>query len=146
MPIDQRTKLPSINKTKLVALAFALINGMLAVLASALASHALAQKAPSAQLAFDIAARLHLIHSVLMLVFSLWWLRMPRFSLGLACVLLGLGIMLFSMTIYARVLIGDSFVSRLTPLGGLLLMAGWLSPLPVVIDLWRQTSKSVLRS
>jgi uncharacterized membrane protein YgdD (TMEM256/DUF423 family) len=146
MPTDQPIQSLGISKAKLLSIAFALINGMLAVLASALASHALGEKAPSAQLAFDIAARLHLVHSVLMLVVSLWWLRMPRFSLGLACVLLGFGMILFSMTIYAKVLFGDVFFSRLTPFGGLLLMAGWLSPLPALIDLWRHTSKSVLRS
>jgi uncharacterized membrane protein YgdD (TMEM256/DUF423 family) len=89
-----------------------------------------------------MAARMHLIHSLLMLVIARWWLAQPYASLGLSSLFLGLGILCFSFSIYSKLLIADSFLSRLTPLGGLFFMVGWLSPLLCLIDLWRQARSS----
>ena len=61
---------------------------------------------------------------------------------GLQGLSLGLGILCFSFSIYSKLLIADSFLSRLTPLGGLFFMVGWLSPLLCLIDLWRQARSS----
>ncbi len=130
------------KKAKLFAIAFALFNGMVAVVASALASHALGHQSQAYQVAFDMAARMHLIHSLLMLVIARWWLAQPYASLGLSSLFLGLGILCFSFSIYSKLLIADSFLSRLTPLGGLFFMVGWLSPLLCLIDLWRQARSS----
>jgi len=129
-----------------LATAFALINGMLAVVASALASHVLGGSGEAARTAFDVAARMHLIHSLLMLVIARWWASESKFSLAASCGFLALGIVLFSISIYAKVMIGDSILSRFTPLGGLFLMAGWLSPVVAVFDSWRQSSKADSRS
>ena len=83
------------KKAKLFAIAFALFNGMVAVVASALASHALGHQSQAYQVAFDMAARMHLIHSLLMLVIARWWLAQPCASLGLSSLFLGLGILCF---------------------------------------------------
>ncbi|NDH43294.1 MAG: DUF423 domain-containing protein [Betaproteobacteria bacterium] len=146
MAVEPQTGRLSAGRAQLLAIAFALVSGMSAVIASALASHALGHYSPTAQASWDVAARMHLAHSLLMLLMSLCWAQHAYRLLGVSCLLLGLGVILFSVNIYARVLFGDSFVSRLTALGGLCLMAGWLVPLPILSDLWRRHGTGALRS
>jgi uncharacterized membrane protein YgdD (TMEM256/DUF423 family) len=106
-----------------------LLSGALAVLAAALGAHALAGAAEASIKSFDTASRMHLIHSILLLVLSLWWGR-HRDSrlLGLSCVLILGGMLLFSGGIYLRVFSGETAFSKLAPAGGILLIAGWIAP------------------
>lgn len=112
-----------------IAIRLSLLSGALAVLASALGAHAMAGAGESLIRSFETAARMHLIHSLVMLVLSLWWQKQPGSRLlGAACGFILFGMLLFSGAIYARVMSGDAFFSKLAPIGGLLLIAGWIMP------------------
>ena len=112
-----------------LATRIALLSGAAAVGLAAWGAHALTGAEASGLRAFDTAARMHLIHSVVLLVIALWWSHAPRSrSLGLACAMLILGMLMFCGTIYLRVLAGETSLARLAPAGGLLLIAGWITP------------------
>ena len=107
----------------------ALLSGALAVLAAALGAHALAGAGDASIKSFETASRMHLIHSVLVLVLSLWWSRHRESRLlGVSCALILGGMLLFSGGIYLRVLSGETAFSKLAPVGGILLIAGWIAP------------------
>ena len=95
--------------------------GMLAVALGAVAAHAL--KDPQAALAVERAANYQLIHAVVLLVTTF----MPGRSGAVARWLFLLGILLFSVSIYAKYLLHIVMAGKLAPTGGVLLMAGWLS-------------------
>lgn len=119
-----------------LATRIALLSGASAVGFAAWGAHALGGLEASSVRAFDTAARMHLIHSVVLLVIALWWTRAPSSrSLGLSCGLLILGLLMFCGTIYLRVLAGEAALSRLAPAGGLMLIAGWIVPVFAVTSL-----------
>jgi len=63
----------------------------------------------------------HLVHAVVLLVVS-GWRPVPRIAFGL---ILG-GVLLFSGSLYALALTNVKWLGAITPLGGLLMLAGWL--------------------
>lgn len=113
----------------------ALLSGASAVGFAAWGAHALSGLDASSVRAFDTAARMHLIHSIVLLVVALWWCRSPSRSLGLSCGLLIVGLLMFCGTIYLRVLAGEATLARLAPAGGLMLIAGWIVPIFAVPSL-----------
>jgi len=70
----------------------------------------------------------HFIHAIGLLIVSL----LPRtgtFSLDASsrvCLLLFLGIVIFSGSLYALALTGQRFLGAITPIGGLSMIAAWL--------------------
>ena len=105
----------------------AAISGALAVMAGAFGAHGLrARVGPDLLAAWATASQYHLIHSVVLLAIALYAasagkdIRIPG-SLFLA------GIVLFSGSIYGLVLSSAKWLGPVTPLGGLCLIAGWLS-------------------
>ena len=112
------------------AIRISLLSGALAVLAAALGAHALAGASEASIKSFETASRMHLIHSVVLLVLSLWWAReRDHRVLALSCAFFLAGILLFSGGIYLRVLSGEAVFSKLPPVGGILLIAGWITPI-----------------
>ncbi len=97
--------------------------GALAVAAGAFGAHALSGRVPPERIAtWDTAARYHLVHAVVLLLLALS--PVPR---ALSANLLTAGVTIFSGTLYALVLLDLPVLGAVTPLGGALLIAGWIS-------------------
>ena len=102
-------------------------SGALAVSAGALGSHALAESLPGELLAgWNTAVLYHLVHSLGLLALALYGVASGR-SIQLPAGLFAAGIALFSGSLYAIALTRQAVFGPLTPLGGLFLIAGWLS-------------------
>jgi len=105
----------------------AAISGTLAVVLGAFGAHGLERIADPDQLdAWSTASEYHLLHSVALLALALYGARSER-SVRVPASLFTVGIVLFSGSIYALVLTGASWLGPVTPLGGVCLIAGWLS-------------------
>jgi uncharacterized membrane protein YgdD (TMEM256/DUF423 family) len=101
-------------------LGIAAVNGALAVAAGAFAAHGLrAHLAPDMLAVWETGARYHMYHALAM---GLAALAGSRWSplLFLA------GIVLFSGSLYGLALSGPGWLGPVTPLGGALLIAGWV--------------------
>lgn len=110
----------------------AAVSGALGVAAGALGSHALeARLDPALLSAWDTAVLYHLLHSVVLLALGLFSISSQR-GVRLPASLFSAGILLFSGSLYALALSGPSALGPLTPLGGLCLVAGWLSLLSLL--------------
>lgn len=116
-----RIKIQS-NPTRLGAIGAVL--GGLAVLLGAFGTHVLADTIPPGRLeTFATGARYHLIHSVLLVAISFTprQIQVPSGFLILA------GTLVFSGSLYLLALTGHGFLGAVAPVGGILLVAGWLS-------------------
>lgn len=109
-------------------IALGALNGFLAVLAGALIQHALrGEWAPGVREAMDIANTFHLMHALAIVAVGTIMLSAGRrLMLTLAGAAFLAGIVLFCGGIYAGFGPEGEAVRRVTPVGGLLLMAGWL--------------------
>lgn len=100
----------------------AALSGASAVLLGAFGAHALArytsdQKALST---WQTASAYHLIHSVVLL-------QAAQQRNLVSCKLLTAGILIFSGSLYALTLSGQKWLGAVTPIGGVLLTAGWVA-------------------
>jgi len=101
--------------------------GTLAVGLGAFGAHGLRDTVSPEQLAsWTTATQYHLLHSVVLLALALFALHSGR-SIRLPALLFTAGIVLFSGSIYVLVLTDLRWLGPVTPLGGLCLIAGWLS-------------------
>ena len=108
-------------------IALAAGSGSVAVAAGAFGAHGLRdQVSPDLLSAWATAAHYHLLHSVVLLALGLFAVSTQK-SVLLSGSLFGLGILLFSGSLYGLVLTQQSWLGPVTPIGGLLLVAGWLS-------------------
>ncbi len=105
----------------------AALTGALAVVAGALGSHGLAERlALNGHVAtWDTAVRYHLAHAVALLALAGLAARGKRATFAATGMLLGTAI--FSGTLYAIALGGPSWLGMITPVGGVLLVCGWLA-------------------
>lgn len=103
------------------------VSGALAVMAGAFGAHGLRARVTAEQLsAWTTASQYHLLHSVVLLALGLFALASAR-PVALPASLFAAGTVLFSGSIYLLVLTEMRWLGPVTPLGGLLLIAGWLS-------------------
>jgi len=101
-------------------------NGALAVLAGAFAAHGLEGALPPERLsAFETGARLHLPHAAALLGVAFAAHLLGGRLVRAAGWLLLAGIVLFSGSLYAYALTALTPLVFVTPLGGVLLVAGW---------------------
>jgi len=104
------------------------IAGLLGVSCGAFGAHALTAltgEAPAG--AFDTASRYHLIHSAALAAAALAPAAgAERRRCAAACVAWLVGMAIFSGTLYALAATGATWLGAITPIGGLLLMAGWI--------------------
>jgi uncharacterized membrane protein YgdD (TMEM256/DUF423 family) len=101
--------------------------GVLAVAAGAFGAHGLETRVtPEKLAAWSTAAQYHLLHSVVLLALGLYAGATGR-AVGLQGGLFLAGILLFSGSIYGLVLTQARWLGPVTPVGGLCLIAGWLS-------------------
>lgn len=99
--------------------------GASGVLLGAFGAHGLRERLTPDQLgSWETAVLYHLVHSVVLLGLAL--VAAGR-NVLLPALLFSLGILFFSGSIYALVLGGPRLLGPVTPLGGLCLVAGWLS-------------------
>jgi len=105
----------------------AAVSGMLAVIAGAFGAHGLRGKIEPDQLsAWATASQYHLIHSVALLALAVFAATSGK-SVRWPAALFVAGMTLFSGSIYLLVLTKMRWLGPVTPIGGLLLIAGWIS-------------------
>ena len=103
------------------------ISGALAVAAGAFGAHGLRDRVTSDQIAaWSTATQYHLLHSVVLLALALYGLHADKL-IRVPALLFLVGMVLFSGSIYLLVLTPWRWLGPITPLGGLCLIAGWLS-------------------
>ena len=108
----------------MIVVALGAISGFLAVLLGAFGAHALRDRiAPDLLAAFETGARYHLVHAVLVVALGFAEARLP--SVRIASILFLAGTVLFSGSLYVLAVTGVRAWGMVTPVGGLLLLAGW---------------------
>ena len=111
----------------MVWMVVAAIYGATAVIAGAFGAHGLRDTlAPEQLSAWNTATLYHLLHSVALLALGLYGATTGR-SVALPAVLFAAGVLLFSGSIYGLVLTSQRWLGPVTPIGGLLMIAAWLS-------------------
>ncbi|UTA48019.1 DUF423 domain-containing protein [Simiduia sp. 21SJ11W-1] len=112
--------------TKHLLIAAALV-GAVSVLLGAFGAHGLKSVLTEAQLgSWRTAVHYHQLHALLALALCLRLLADPARRLRLAVYSLLAGIALFSGSLYGLALGAPAWFGPVTPIGGLLLMIGWL--------------------
>ena len=104
----------------------AALSGLSAVILAAVGSHILLQSGAEAQKLWATALQIHMFHTAALLgIAALIRPGSPRL-MPWSGVLMMLGVLLFSGSLYLRAGGFSAVPGLVTPLGGLLLMAGWL--------------------
>jgi uncharacterized membrane protein YgdD (TMEM256/DUF423 family) len=104
------------------------ISAFLAVAAGAFGAHALrARLTPDLLAVFETAARYQMYHALALLAAAWAASRWPVGSLRAAGWLFIAGTIVFSGSLYVLSLTGQRWLGAITPLGGLLFLAGWLA-------------------
>ena len=105
----------------------AALSGAAAVVAGAFGAHGLRARVSAEQLsAWTTASQYHLLHSVVLLAIALYAAQTDA-SIRLQGSLFSAGVVLFAGSIYLLVLTEQRWLGPITPIGGLLLIAGWIS-------------------
>ena len=103
------------------------LSGALAVVAGAFAAHALQELVPERLLAaFETGVRYQMWHTLAMLGVLSWRTTRPLHGQRLTLGLWTAGTLLFSGSLYAMALTGVRSLGMITPLGGVLMIGGWL--------------------
>lgn len=120
--------------TRSILLILSSLYGFTAVILGAFGAHALkAHLSPERLISFETGVRYQLIHAVVLLLIALLAEQAPSGWLTASGRLMAIGVPLFSVSIYllaTRELIGIPSLTRLgpvTPIGGLLIILGWLA-------------------
>ncbi len=100
--------------------------GALGVLMGAFGAHALKERlAPDLLAIWNTGAQYHLVHSAVLLALGLVGARDAR--VRLPYLLIATGVLIFSGSLYALALSGMRPLGAVTPIGGILMVAGWVS-------------------
>ncbi len=101
--------------------------GMTGVAAGAFGAHALKTRVEPDMLAiFETAARYQMYHAVALVGLGLFASRIDQSMLQVSGYSFLAGTLVFSGTLYALVLTGNRSLGAITPVGGALLIFGWL--------------------
>lgn len=112
------------------------LSGALMVMLGAYAAHGLAARTTEAMVsAVETGVRYQAWHTLAMLAVLAWRSHWPHPGQHIALILWVLGMMAFSGSLYLMALAGLN-VGIVTPIGGLLLISGWLA-LAVIVLLGR---------
>jgi uncharacterized membrane protein YgdD (TMEM256/DUF423 family) len=127
MPPTQTTATVETVGVRAAAAAGALLGGI-GIAAGAFGAHALkARLDPDMLAVFETAARYQLVHA-LALLGSAWAIQQwPGRAARASAILFGTGIALFCGSLYLLALSGQRAFGAITPVGGILLMLGWLA-------------------
>jgi uncharacterized membrane protein YgdD (TMEM256/DUF423 family) len=100
--------------------------GALGVAFGAFGAHALkARLTPEDLQVFETAVRYQMYHALALVGLGAWADRHPTPRLGLVGRLFGIGVVIFSGSLYLLVSTGIRWMGAITPLGGIALIAGW---------------------
>lgn len=106
----------------------AALSGALVVMAGAFGAHALEEHlAPRLAAAFETGVRYQAWHTLALLAVLAWRATLPLPGQRLAMGLWAAGMLLFSGSLYAMSLTGLGGLGMITPVGGVLMIAGWLA-------------------
>lgn len=106
--------------------------GLLGVAFGAFGAHGLrARLSPDALAIWHTAVEYQFYHAGALLIVGLWFNQQPAKALNATGLCFALGVVFFSGSLYALALSGVRVLGAITPIGGLLFLAGWL------ILLWR---------
>jgi uncharacterized membrane protein YgdD (TMEM256/DUF423 family) len=107
--------------------------GLLAVMLAALGAHLLPVDAIEAQKLWGTALQIHMFHAAAMLaVAALGQLRRSHF-VSWCGLLMALGVLLFSGSLYLRAAGFDLFPGPITPVGGGVIMLSWIMLILILI-------------
>jgi uncharacterized membrane protein YgdD (TMEM256/DUF423 family) len=102
--------------------------GFMAVAAGAFGAHALKQKLEPEMLSvFEVGARYQIYHALAICLTALAISIIPGQFMPIAGWLFFAGSIIFSGSLYLLALTGIKILGAITPIGGVLLLAGWLS-------------------
>ena len=109
-----------------VLLLLAALFGFTGVGLGAFAAHGLKGQLSAEYLAvFQTGVHYQMLHALALLALAALWQRLPGRLLPAAGVCFCVGILLFSGSLYALTLTGISALGMITPVGGLMFLAGW---------------------
>ncbi|MDI5890043.1 DUF423 domain-containing protein [Halomonas rhizosphaerae] len=118
------------------------LSGALMVIAGAFGAHALeSQLAPRLAAAFETGVRYQAWHTLALLALLAWRASRPQAGQRLAMGLWAAGMALFSGSLYAMALTSLGGLGMVTPVGGVLMIGGWLA-LAVAVLRARPTGQS----
>ncbi len=105
----------------------AAILGCLSVALGAFGAHALKETLTASGRVdtYELAVKYQFYHTLALLGIGLLMDKIPGNGLMISSVLIALGVVLFSGSLYLLALTSFRFVVFLTPLGGILMLAGW---------------------
>lgn len=111
-----------------IFLALGSIGMLLAVALGAFGAHALKKTlAPELMAVYETAVNYHVVHALGLLAVGLLALHLPESgTLRRAGILMLVGLLLFSGSLYALSLSGIRGLGAITPVGGVALLAAWL--------------------
>ena len=110
-----------------VLLLLAALFGFTGVGLGAFAAHGLKGQLSAEYLAvFQTGVHYQMLHALALLALAALWQRLGGRLLTAAGVCFCVGILLFSGSLYALTLSGISALGMITPMGGLMFLAGWL--------------------
>ncbi len=116
--------------------AWGAVSALIAVLAGAFGAHALRQRLPSELLAaFETGARYQMYHALALVAVAWAMTQWPTKLVHLSGWLFIAGTVLFSGSLYVLALTGVTWWGAVTPVGGVLLLAGWAS---LALGVWRR--------
>jgi uncharacterized membrane protein YgdD (TMEM256/DUF423 family) len=99
----------------------------LAVSLGAFAAHGLKSKlTPDMMAIFETGVRYHVYHALALLAVGLISARWPGRGVNAAGWCFVAGVLIFSGSLYALALSGERKLGAITPIGGVLFLAGWL--------------------
>ncbi|WP_227370507.1 DUF423 domain-containing protein [Halomonas sp. M20] len=103
------------------------LSGFILVLAGAFGAHGLEGRVSERLLAaFETGVRYQAWHTLAILAVLIWRQRQPLRGQKLVMGLWGAGMVLFSGSLYLMTLTGIRALGMITPIGGVLFLAGWL--------------------
>jgi uncharacterized membrane protein YgdD (TMEM256/DUF423 family) len=112
------------------------VSALVAVLAGAFGAHMLRTRLPGSQLAaFETGARYQMYHALALFVVAWAATQWPTQLVRLSGSLFIAGTVLFSGSLYVLALTGVAWWGAVTPVGGVLLIAGWAA---LALGMWRR--------
>jgi uncharacterized membrane protein YgdD (TMEM256/DUF423 family) len=114
--------------------------GALGVIAGAFAAHALRGRLPPEALALvDTGSRYQLIHALALVAVGVLHMIRPSFAARLSAASFAAGVLLFCGSLYALAFGAPRALGMITPIGGVLLITGWLT---LAISAWHRVTRS----
>nr|WP_298413996.1 DUF423 domain-containing protein [uncultured Halomonas sp.] len=103
------------------------LSGFILVMAGAFGAHGLEGRVSERLLAaFETGVRYQAWHTLAILLVLIWRQQQPLRGQKIVMGLWGAGIVLFSGSLYLMTLTGIRTLGMITPIGGVLFLAGWL--------------------